>query len=321
MPNQDTLIACRVCDQVFFDNKSLFDHYMRLHVGSFEASVNGRNFFSGASHITCFASVPLTNVNSGANLYFGPNSSQRVTPTSDLSVGGKYVTPEPLRNFMQLRGPASTLRPQLSPFSSNFHSAISASMLTSRPKQSSNSSFRFASQPTGQPSFPSPRSQITLGISNSHFSASTSKPTRPLNCHSPIDVGALTAKSMSGGICSLSRMTKRSLLKSTRQSEVQNLAFSASTSKPTRPLNFHSPIDVGLTAKSMSGGTCSLSRMTKRSLLKSTRQSEVQNLVAGCTEPYIMQLEHPIQEMTVVDPFDNGVDNFEPDDIDLTLKL
>ncbi|XP_073123095.1 uncharacterized protein [Henckelia pumila] len=227
MPNQETLIACRACDQVFCDNNSLFDHYMRLHVGSFESSVNGRNFFSGASHITCFTSLPFTDVNSSADRNFGPNSLQRVTPPADLSVGSNYVGPTPLRNFLQLRGPAPTPRSQSLPFSSNFRPPINTSMLPSCPKQSSNSSFRFASQPTGQPSFHFPRSHITRG------------------------------------------------------------------------------------------GTSSLPRTTKISLLKSTGQSEFQNLVADYTKPYIMQLEHPIEETTVVDPNDN----FMPDEIDLTLKL
>ncbi|KZV34016.1 hypothetical protein F511_02789 [Dorcoceras hygrometricum] len=261
MPNQETLIACRVCDQVFLDNKSLFDHYMRLHVGSFESSVNGRYLSSSVSQITCFTSVPLTDVNSSAR----PNSSQAVTPSSDISVGGNFMVPAPLRNVLQLRGPASMSRSQLHPFS-NFHSAIRTSTLSSRPKQPSNSSLRFASRPSGQPSFRSPRSHITLGISNSKLSPSTSKPIRQLNFHSLIDVGALTSESMSGG-------------------------------------------------------TSSLSDTAKRSLLNSTTQSEVQNRVTGHTKPYILQLEHPIEEMTVVDPNDNGGDNSKPEEIDLTLKL
>lgn len=280
--HQQVPIACRLCDEIFFDNKSLINHFQshfnrdgtnfnrRPLVGSFVSPGNGTNFISRSSQYTHSLSVPVNVHNSIAHQNLGPCARQNVSPDLPNPSLGNSLVPTLSQNSVQLRGATLADRPQ------SYSSAINHGIFAPQPSQpSSNFHSRFASQPTGPQNFHSTIRPIGPGIF-------TSETIEQSNFNFPTNPGT-------------------------------------STSQPIKQSNFCSPITVGAFSLQSIPGTSGLALGTTRCLPQTGGTNEVDGPFSGYTKPYIKQLEQPVQETIAVNNDVGGNNN--PDDMDLTLKL
>ncbi|KAG8369870.1 hypothetical protein BUALT_Bualt14G0058500 [Buddleja alternifolia] len=279
----DTPMACRICDQIFPDNKSLVDHFQshfhqgetsnpRSQVGSFTSPENGTKPFSASTQqFTHSVSVPVSVHNSGANGGVGPRARPNIPPNPrNLLLMGHNRVP----NSVQLRGPTLTRRPLLYPSPSIIRSSMSQRTFGSQSNRSLNIHSRFASQPAGSPNINSPIGLITSGTI-------TSQPPHQSNFHFSVSPAI-------------------------------------STTQPIQQSRFSHPL-IAFVSQSNPGTSVLARGTTTNPLVATVRENEVEGPLTGYTRPYIMQLEQPIGETVLGNNDVSG--NSNADEMDLTLKL
>ncbi|PIN07163.1 hypothetical protein CDL12_20276 [Handroanthus impetiginosus] len=320
--DQQKPIACSLCDQIFFDNRSLLNHFQshfhrdgasnqRPLVGNFVSPENGTNFFSSSSQYTNSLSMPL-NVHTTANENLIARARQTFTPNPPNLLQGNYPFGTLSQNSAQFREPTSAHGPQSYPLPSILRSTIRNGTFASPPNPSSNFYSRFISQLTGPQNVRSPIRPITPGIFASHTTQRSNLPRNP---------GISTSQTTQPSNFRFLVNPDRSASQATQVANFHFLVNPAtSSSQPIQQLSFNSPIAVGAFAARSIPGTSDLAlNKTTRNLLQNATANEVEGPSTGYAKPYITQLEQPIAEM--VEYHDDMDVDANPDAVDLNLKL
>ncbi|KAL2469660.1 C2H2-type domain-containing protein [Abeliophyllum distichum] len=308
----ETLIACSVCYQIFFDCTSLMRHYLS-HVPengtSQQRFQNDTNFCSNSSRSTRYSSVPFS---SGASDCLVPCALRNASPW-------------PLPNSLQFGRETLIPRPLQYPSPSNFNSAISHATFVSQADGPSDLNPSFASQPSRLPYVLPPISPGTL----------VSQTAQPSNICSPTSPYASASQSAQNpNFCSRFASQPFGLLQflspvnpgmfSAQPAQLSNFhsgispCASASASQPTQISNFHSPIRTSTIASQSFLGTRNLGLGPRTKPLKNSGRQSVSRTIRGHT---FSNLGQHIDKRIMVNHVNEGGDNFNPNELDLTLKL
>ncbi|KAK4427850.1 hypothetical protein Salat_1554000 [Sesamum alatum] len=284
--DQHIPIACRLCDEIFFDNKKLVNHFQshfhrdgtfnpRSLVRSSVSLQNGINLYPGPSQNIHSLSVPVDVCKSIANGHIGPRAWKNIPQNPARVMLGDSQVPTMSQDSIEMTGPTLMRGPRSYPSPSIFRSSISHDAFASPLNQSSNFRSRFASQTTtGPQNFDSTARPISPGVF-------TSQTTQISNFHFPMNPGT-------------------------------------SASQPIQQSSFYSPNKGAFASESIPGTSCLAPGATTRCLPQTAMENQVEGPFTGYTKPYIMELEQPIEEMG---GHNDVGGNSNLDEMDLTLKL